>query len=280
MQRFHLLRAGLRGLLSFPLVGLTLFAAVPVFAQYPPPPSPSFVSDPRFQKPAKLDVTDRSLSQIALQLSQDYHFNVAVDGEPARLKATLKLEGTLGEVLEKFAKAFDYRWRPTRSGAVILTKAFQKPGNLPQMHLSETRQMVDDFLAALQGVPFDDADWTKALDDFVNALTPEQRAILRDKKEMSTNSLFPDQLRLLSRTLNNRYFGDPHQQWSTLAKVLHSMDRVRLKRVGWPQSGGRVIRGLELRADNRDGSSFFEDNLFLVGSFPTNNDGTQGDGEK
>lgn len=174
-----------------------------------------------------------SLATIVNDLSKKYMFPVMADGAPAKKEANIDCKGSLRLVLEQVGKAFDYSFKVTSSGAVVMTKKFEIQENHPQYHALELRQSAQDILSVLPALPYDPKPqaWARKLRQFAQGLTPDQLGALRAGNELQLKDMSADQREAFQTIVALRAFGETRSMWERLYRQLDRLDAGRIKLV-------------------------------------------------
>lgn len=149
-------------------------------------------------KVVKVDVKAATLEAMVALLAKQINCNIVMDDSPHHEPIDFTMEITARKALDRIASAYDYEWRLTRQGIVVLNKRFADPTEFPQMNIAEWKQTAKevqqiagehDFVAGPRLIlhPFvsglTHAQWADVLAHkhlFVSALEEKQVAILRE----------------------------------------------------------------------------------------------------
>jgi hypothetical protein len=165
-----------------------------------------------FQRQCKLHLENASLESIIQTLMKTGRISILVDGNPRRESDTLDLQGTLVEVLDRVARDFDYRWKVTKSGVVLMTKRFSAPLERPQLNLPEMQQMAKDMDQVLSTLPGDASGPVSntrlgaIMKELMSSLTPTQMQALNAGTKLRSVDLDPVQAQLLGQALLTQAF--------------------------------------------------------------------------
>ena len=166
-----------------------------------------------------------SLPGILEDLATRYGIAVLADGWPLRDTADLDFRGSLRDALDRIAEAFDYTWKLSSKGMVLLNKRFKNPDERPQLNLLELRHVAKEMLTALPPVESaeDHTDWGKMIVTLADMLSPEQTQMLQSGKKLAASDLTPAQRILLERIILTRGFSVPRGVWERLYFQLDNM---------------------------------------------------------
>lgn len=180
---------------------------------------------PNLEQPFGLHQKQGSFSDVLRTLQSLGHVNVMVDGEPVLQKADLDSEGSLRDALNSIAEKFDYNWRVSRSGVILMTKRFKNLQEQPQMHPEEMRQMVKDVRKALHLAPVNDENGRPHpyLRQLLLSLSKEQYKAITGNQPFYARDLHQDQFQLLMTSVWQFQIPHAFQKWDTLARILEGL---------------------------------------------------------
>jgi hypothetical protein len=180
-----------------------------------------------------LDHKHSSLADILKEMAEKYGVRAAVEGTPLRERADITFQGTLREALDRLSDLFDYQWRVSRSGVILMNKRFTDPNDIPQMLLQEYRQVAKDQLAVLPDTaPDPDHErWGELLLSLARTLTASQLQALNQGARLSPGDLTPQQRRLFDQAIYARIYGPPRGIWERILLFCDRYDQAYFQRV-------------------------------------------------
>jgi hypothetical protein len=204
-----------------------------------------------------LDHKHSSLADILKEMAEKYGVRAAVEGTPLREKADFSFQGTLREALNRLSERFDYQWRASRSGVILMNKRFTNPDDIPPMLLQEYRQVAKDQLTILPDTAPDleHQRWGESLLSLARTLTAPQIQALHQGVRLSAADLTPAQRRLFEQAIYARIYGPPRGIWERIGILCSHYDNAYLQRVDPdPNNPGQVYE-IWLVVEQRRGQS-------------------------
>lgn len=155
------------------------------------------------------------------------HINILADGESIIDRVNLQTSGTVREVLDILADTFDYKWRMSQGGIILMTKRFQGSKQLPQIHLAEMQQMSRDINNALTLTP--KIDYATAINpklrQLLLSLSPEQYGSITGDQPFYIRDLPRKQMETLIECMLQSHFTAAFRKWETLPSLLNGFPR-------------------------------------------------------
>lgn len=206
---------------------LLLFVLITVLAQ-----SASSERNKHLLK-VKTDFHNATLTfEQALQhLHKQGKVNIIASGTPLLPKALIAEAHTVEESLEAIATAFDYHWTIDKHGIVLLTKAFRKNGDAPQLDEAWIRHFTNENVQILQTASPGNEWWTEEVVTLAKMLDPEQWFILQSGQKLEASSLTVAQLQQIQRAgvANNTF--DAKRKWQQLSRFLVQFEEAKIQLV-------------------------------------------------
>ncbi len=184
-----------------------------------------------------LSYRKQSLSAVVADLSQRIGKSILVDDEPLNSGADIEFKGSLKMALDRIGDAFDYSWRLSKRGSILMNKRFRtNPDELPQMNLPELRQMAADMLLVLGALPYDlsPVPVEDHIARILNSLTPEQGAAIRGGAVFYGKDLSVEQRQVLAQYRCNGTFEPVYSIWSALSNALNDLPHAYLQLREYP----------------------------------------------
>jgi len=179
-----------------------------------------------------ISVKKAAMSAILTELSSQAGKAVVADGEAIKTDITFAFDGSLMDALDRIGDTFDYSWRVSRYGTILMNKRFKtNVDERPQMNRDEMRQMAAHVLRTLRSLPYDldPADPAQLAKRVLDSMTPEQTSLLRSGRHLSGKDLQPQQREFLAAYRCNRTFGPLYAVWSGLSDKLEAMPKAELQ---------------------------------------------------
>jgi hypothetical protein len=254
--------------LSYGRLGVLLPLMFPLFASVRMQAQETRVLPAALQKRYEFHLQDASLETIAQSLMTNGHISLLIDGEPLRKRSNLDIQGTLAEALDRVADDFDYNWRTTKSGIVLLTKRFKNPEELPQLNLPEMRQMAKDIWQTMNSLPVDTdaAQAAPLLKALLTQLDKTQVDALKSGQVLHGSDLNPTQAQLLMQLTQCQVYAGSYQIASDFAVWTELLPASKLYAKSYSNlpPGSKSQIDVFVRAQDRRGKSLFK--LIVPGS--------------
>lgn len=157
--------------------------------------------------------------------------SLVVDDESQVTQVDLDLHGSIEQVLDAVASAFDYTWSLNRHNVIVMTKQFHNPVSYPQMNSGEMRQMAQDMLAILNDIRTE-AQFGGAqspLKALYESFTPTQLSEIQMGRSLIARDLQPSQRNLVEQSIISNSYGDFRSTWQILLTELNEMPRSLLR---------------------------------------------------
>jgi hypothetical protein len=222
---------------------LLSFSARPTAAQQTAPNANAEKKPASDLETRQVDLTleDQPLAAIIAALSDQIGHGIVLDGRPLLSKASFRLHNSAKSALDQIAEGFDCSWKVGKSGAILMSKRFHQPGDLPQMHLKEMQKMAADLLtiwpenasnARMSSYPFAAAPVAPG-NALYRTLTREQHQILRSGSPLTFQDLSPEQKDLVRLGILTGAAGNSHDVWQGLNARLANMSQSYLQWRSW-----------------------------------------------
>ena len=239
--------------LSLALLVLLLTAPVTLVradAQERKPQEPAFLTA-LLNKKLSMELSHVPLPLLIKMLSKQGGISFLVDYEPQTDVVNFKSNGTLREALDTLCENFDYTWKASKSGLIMMNKHFFHGDTLPQFHYAEIMQTARDIVNGLSALHNDahadelrlqlmtNARWPEMLDTLASNLTPDQVRTLRGRGRLAVTSLTPAQYAQMEDIILSASLSPTRDPWAGLLAILK-----------------RLPNGY-LRADMYEGPTFF-----------------------
>jgi len=195
--------------------------------------APPSQTTPKWQdKQIHFVVTRQPFGAILSELSRQIGTSIMADDEPLVKAASFDIEGSAKAALDKIANTFDYSWQTSKSGMVLMSKRFDNPQEIPQMHLLELQQMVKQSLEALSFIKCDSTFdwWSFKCKTLYDLMTPEQKQYLQTGKALGYAEWTPEQRDLVWQMTLNRRFSGFLTGWNDLNFTLSGFARAAIQR--------------------------------------------------
>lgn len=217
----------------FQLILLSAVMLTPVCAGARQSPLPSDLQD----KPITLSAKDVSLADAADAVAKQIGRNVVIDDEPALKTTDLDLNCSAKEALDKIGDRFDYEWRLSKQGIILMTKRFKDPNAVPQINLPEMRQMVKEANSAMKLIVCDTVPgkWALLCTPLYESLSMDQKQLLQSGGSVNVSDLYTTQYRALEQIELNRRFAEAIHTWRFLQAELDSLSASYLQTRDWPE---------------------------------------------
>ena len=179
----------------------------------------------------KVDVKAATLDTMVALLSKQLNVSIFVDDRPIHAPIGFSMETTARKALNRIANAYDYEWRLTKSGSILLYKRFKSPQEFPQSDYAEWLQVSKDALRVL-GETEHDFSFTSSntiLHSFVSNLSYEQGNELRNGKRLPATALDEKSASYLREYMYVRAFEVTVLEWQGLRDILLQMPQNALK---------------------------------------------------
>ena len=178
---------------------------------------------------ADLPAGTLSLPQTLRRLHEQSKINIVVSGTPLLPDALIKETHTVEEALETLAEAFDYHWTMNKRGIVLLTKAFRKNGDYPQLDEKWIRHFAKENVTILEAASQGAAFWREEVVTLAKMLQPEQWLVLQSGQSLDSSTFTGAQLQQIQRAgLANRLF-DEKQAFQQLSNFLSQIDKAKVQ---------------------------------------------------
>jgi hypothetical protein len=195
-----------------------------VLAQQPIPPVG------RLEQATHLTLKGVSFPAALETILHETHIAIVADGVPADKTMDIDVKGSLREVLNRVADEFDYTWRESSGGVILMNKRFKDSKAAPQIHLSEIRQVTKNILMIVQTLSpeTNGVDWPELELSLANTFTPEQTRLLIQGERLNASVLSPPQVQDLRTIIGSATFGMECIQWPELLRAFDTMQRSEL----------------------------------------------------
>lgn len=193
------------------------------------------------QLSVSIALEDGSFSEALAALAQQTRMNLIADDVPMLKSARLHVQGTARMALDSISKRFDYSWRQTPHGDIILTKQFDDPFEHPQLLRKEAEYVAAIMARLLRGLgirPGDDQMGTD-LRALYSSFTEEQLAYADNGRRIPVRELRPDQQRIAVSAITEQGFGRVVSMWDTLGSELTGLETGTLQLAEGPRTGGQ-----------------------------------------
>ena len=187
-----------------------------------------------------------TLDQALKTLTLATNLSVLVDGEPITLSASFNVNGTVKDSMDKISEAFDYSWRFSTTGVVIMSKRFTNRAERPQLNPIEMAGMCRDMIRALTIIDYDkdEGRWAQIVQEVAATLPANQVKALRSGEILHGSDLTNTQQLALERATLSNTFVRPLHIWESLLPRLEGMRLGQLgaqQREGHPASPGEPL---------------------------------------
>ena len=179
----------------------------------------------------KVGVKTATLDTMVALLSKQLNVSIFVDDRPIHPPIDFSMETTARKALNRIADAYDYDWKLTKSGSILLYKRFRNPQEFPQSDYAEWLQVSKDALRVL-GETEHDFSFTSGHDilhSFVSSLSYEQGNELRNGKRLPATALDAKSTAYLREYMYVRAFEVTVLEWRGLRDILLQMPQNALK---------------------------------------------------
>ncbi len=137
------------------------------------------------------------------------------------------LEVSVEITFSDLADTFDYKWRMSQGGIILMTKRFQGSKQLPQIHLAEMQQMSRDINNALTLTPKIDyaTPVNPKLRQLLLSLSSEQYHAITGDQPFYIRDLPRKQMEPLIECMWQSNFAAIFRKWETLPSLLNGFPR-------------------------------------------------------
>ena len=187
-------------------------------------------SSSKLEQATHLMLKDTSFSAALETIVRQTHVALVAEGVPADKKVELSVNGSLRKVLDRVADEFDYTWRESSDGVILMNKRFKDATSAPQTHLTEIRQVTSNILTILQTLSPDThgVDWPDLELALANTFTLAQTQLLLHGDRLYAAALSPSQLQQMKIIIGNATFGVECFRWKDLSRAFDVMQRSEL----------------------------------------------------
>lgn len=189
----------------------------------------------------ELALEDQPLAAIIAALAAQIGHGIVLDGKPVKAKASVHLHTSAKAALDQVAESFDCSWKLGKSGAVLMSKRFHTPGDLPQIHLKEMQQMAADLLtiwpenasqARMESYPFVTMMISPG-NALLRTMNGAQMKLLNDGKPLTLQDLSGEQQQIMRLVVAQSASGTTHDIWEALDARLAKMAYSSLQWRSW-----------------------------------------------
>ena len=185
----------------------------------------------------QIETGHTSLPILVKLLSEQANISLMVNGESPNKFINFKSSGTVRGSLDMLCENFDYTWKPTKSGLIVMNKRFYHGDTLPQVHYMEIMQAAKDIINALSALPYDihaeefrlkglmNPRWPDMLDNVASNLTPNQVSVLRSGAQLPITELSPPQRTQMEDIILTASLSSTHNQWAGLLDILKGIPK-------------------------------------------------------
>jgi len=183
-----------------------------------------------FEQKVQLQAVKMSLDDMLEVVTKQTQVSILVDDEPILENTSLTFDGSLHDTLDKVADSFDYTWRVSRAGVVLMSKRFKNPNERPQMNMPEMRDMAREIVRALTLVDYirDEAQANEAVRRLFQSLTPAQHNALESGARVYGAELQPEQRATLQQAIFTRTFLPALKLWEDAIPRLENLQHSTL----------------------------------------------------
>ena len=166
----------------------------------------------------RLEVSEReaSLADLLKMAREKTGLNFIVDGKP--LKTGIAISGSMStkKLLDTISTVFDYDWKLSKSGVVLLSKRFDDHADRPQVNLLEMQQMAKEIADAIDSLQVDlkEVNWGEQIPELADSFSPQQLAYLQTGKPILGKELNQTGQNLLKSIVLNRDFAAAKRIWT------------------------------------------------------------------
>jgi hypothetical protein len=167
-----------------------------------------------------------SLADALKSLSDQTGLNIVADDLPRRGAQEIGARGNARAALDEIGRRFDYTWKETKAGDVILYKRFEEPDEHPQISRAEALETVRALLKVLSSfsVPPAPSGMSAELRGLYEMLTPAQLQHIADGTPLFVRDLSLAQQQAVIRALIHQGFGMVPMYCEALASQLKGME--------------------------------------------------------
>lgn len=217
------------------------------------PPSPSQRLAVFLTAKRQFTLEQASFTDLLMALNQQTGVSFVADGEPLLKTAEINFTGTGRDLLDYLVDLFDYRWKASKSGGVVLNKRFRNPNDVPQTHPGEMVRTAHNILNAMRVVTFDihqeeqrrrlsfGIGWQPMIFDLANSFTPDQRQLLKLGRKLTPMDMTPPQFALLEDVVCTCALSPFRGVWIDLELAYAAIPRGYIKVADYNESIGPCL---------------------------------------
>lgn len=180
-----------------------------------------------------LNVADGSLASAIASISAQVRITIVADDLPRANPAPFMVNGSAMQVLADVCNRFDYSWRKTTAGDIILTKRFKNPAEHPQFDKNEAADIAARIVRIFRRLPTvpDPHAVGPTLQSLYGSLSQQQFNQSRSNNPLRVADLAPAQQQLVTAAVIHDAFGKVLAHWDVLESQLSTLDQSKIERV-------------------------------------------------
>lgn len=197
-------------------------------------PSASQKLSPALTRPFRQKLDVPSLDAATAQIARGSGVAIITDGDAYPAHFSWDGHGSVANVLDAAAKAYDCEWSRTPGGIVCFRRLFSHGRGRPQASLPELRHTADTILAAFQRLPlgspevYNGPNAPDAMMDLPKTFTSQQIQRLQQGDKLHYMDLAPNQQAVLATGLADRLLGTTFWHWSHAVAILDHLNQSRI----------------------------------------------------
>lgn len=185
-----------------------------------------------------IQIKDATMAALLEAISAQTGVSIMTDGAPRRASAELNYSGIADEALHRVADLFDYKWRVSSAGVILMTKRFSDPDERPQVNLPEMRRVSQEIMRLLDFLPYDREPHSegRTLTALMNALEPGQVERMKAGSLLKVGTLSPRQRALVEAAVLTNTLAPTYQAWFKLYQQLTNLNQswLQARKVDFP----------------------------------------------
>ncbi len=188
----------------------------------------------------KTELREVTFQEAVATLSRLCHVSFMADDVPSDERFSIRYEGEIGPLLDKFASFYDYSWKVSRGGSVIqMMKQYSAIHDYPQAHMKEMLQVSKEMQSVLRSLgAFVGQDYSalQTAKNLYRSFTPEQFKLFSTGYEMPASELQATQMDLLKQYASRHFLSEEAELWNLFSFRLTNLTHANFEIL--EQNGG------------------------------------------